>query len=740
MRPGRGIAALLWLLAIANGGPAAAQPARAEATGRQVKSAIRDGVEALLRAQQPNGAWPEPQLPGGQTCLAALALLATGQPPDAPPVQRAIERIRELPDQHTYVVSLKIMALATADPQAYRDEIRAATRWLVRAQRASGLWTYTDDGDRWDHSNTQFALLGLHAASQAGAPVPAGVWSLAQNALTRTQNRDGGWAYQLENRSYGSMTAAGVANLLILGRTFNPSRERGFRDGAAPGCGSYRVNRPLARGFEWLERNFQAGTNPARGDYVHYWLYAAERVGILSGRRFFGLHDWYRAGANILVKTQRGDGTWNNSLSDTCFALLFLAKGHRSLLIQKLQWSSDDAWSPDRHDVENLVAFIDDQLGQPVSWQSVPFDAPLEEWLASPLLYMQGHKFPQWNEAQRAKVRAYIEQGGTLLAEACCGRVDFREGFERFAQLAFPESPLRELGPAHAAYRVLHEVEPYGLKGIDYGCRTAVIYSPNDMSCLWEQANIPLLSEAALRLGTNIAAYAAGRRPLLDRLDAVVLPARVDEAAPVAGTSDALRLAHVVYDGDWQPFPLAPVRLAEFLREQAGLDVVTRPRQVRLDEPELRLCPILWLSGSTQFELPAPQRAALAAHLRRGGFLVLERCCGGEGFDASVRPLVAQILPEARFDRLPPDHPVFVGAPGFDLRRVRYSPDVLRERPGQSAPELWGAWIEGRLALVYSPFSLSCGLSGPEFDGCWGLASQDAQRLAANIVVSALVR
>ncbi|HMQ29389.1 MAG TPA: M20/M25/M40 family metallo-hydrolase, partial [Chloroflexaceae bacterium] len=42
-----------------------------------------------------------------------------------------------------------------------------------RAQRASGLWTYTDDGDRWDHSNTQFALLGLHAASQADAPVPA---------------------------------------------------------------------------------------------------------------------------------------------------------------------------------------------------------------------------------------------------------------------------------------------------------------------------------------------------------------------------------------------------------------------------------------------------------------------------------------------------------------------------------------------------------------------------------------
>ena len=35
-------------------------------------------------------------------------------------------------------------------------------------------------------------------------------------------------------------------------------------------------------------------------------------------------------------------------------------------------------------------------------------------------------------------------------------------------------------------------------------------------------------------------------------------------------------------------------------------------------------------------------------------------------------------------------------------------------------------------------FALGCGLESQEFDGCWGLASEDARRLAANIVLYAL--
>ena len=716
----------------------AAAPAAADVAGEQVQRAIRLGVEAIRTQKGADGTWTERQQPGGVTCLATLALLQAGERPDSDAVAAALDHVRRLADQHVYTTALKVMALARADAQRYKPEITASAQWLVSAQNTSGLWNYTPAGERFDHSNSQFALLGLHTAAQAGVAVPDTVWQRALRAVVQTQSDDGGWSYQARGPSYGSMTAAGVADLIILGNTLHQGQERGFQNGAAPNCGKYRASRPLVKGLQWLGRNFQAQSNPQRGNlHVYYWLYAAERCGILSGQRLYGSHDWYREGAEFLVRAQGAGGLWNGDVVETCFAVLFLAKGRQSLLVQKLQWSDDDAWDPDRHDLENLLSSIGDKLGEPVAWQSVRLDAPLEDWLAAPLLYIQGHTFPQLSDQQRAKLRAFVEQGGTLLAEACCGQAEFRAGFERFTAATFPESPLHVLGKDHAVYRLLHKLEPSGLKGVDLGCRTSVIYSPKDLSCLWEQASVPALSAEAFQLGANIAAYAVGRRPLRDRLDAIVLP-KSAETRPGPPPQDAFRLAQVVYDGDWRPFPVALVRLAEYLRDELDFDVVTQYRTLRLTDQDLHACPVLYLAGHYEFELSEPERAALAEHLRRGGFLIADACCGTDPFGGAVQRLLERMFPDATLERLPADHPILVGQPGFDARRVRYSADVSRAKPALDDAELWGLRIEGRLALVYSPYSLGCGLSGPAFDGCWGLASEDAKRLAANIVLYAL--
>lgn len=717
-------------------------------TGDEVNRATRSGVRAIRAAQVEPGRWPDRNQAGGTTCLAVLALVQAGERLDSTAVSAGLKRIRQLPNKEVYTTALKVMVLAKTDPKRYRSEISAAADFLIKAQNRSGLWSYRPiSGSGFDHSNSQFALLGLHAAAQAGTKIPARVWKRARQTVIRTQNDDGGWAYRASGGSYGSMTAAGVADLLIVGDQIQRGQERGFRGGAAPNCGKYRASKPLAAGLDWLGRQFRPDGNPhGNRMYTYYWLYAVERCGILSGRRTFGPHDWYRTGAAHLVWAQSFDGTWNGSFVDTCFAVLFLSKGHKSLLIQKLQWSADDEWNPDRRAVAHLIAFIGDKLDEPVAWQVVQFDAPLEDWLAAPILYMQGHTFPEWDAGQRAKLRKFVEQGGTLLAEACCSREAFRTGFERFAAQAFPDAPLHPLGPEHAVYRVLYEIRPfnrrgkfdaYDLRGIDLGCRTSVIYSPHDLSCLWEQADIAVFSEEAFKLGTNIAAYAVGRRPLRDRLDTVVVPEQTDEE-PGPPPQDAFRLAQVVYEGDWRPFPLALVNLAEFLRVELNFDVVSQYRQVRLSDAALYTSPILYLAGHYEFELSDAERTALAAHLRRGGLLLADACCGTQPFDESFRRLMQQVLPEQRLERLPADHPIFIGAPGFDVTTVDYSLDVMRAAPRLRRPELWGVELDGRLAVVYSPYSLGCGLNGPAFDGCWGLASEDAHRLTANIILYAL--
>lgn len=180
------------------------------------------------------------------------------------------------------------------------------------------------------------------------------------------------------------------------------------------------------------------------------------------------------------------------------------------------------------------------------------------------------------------------------------------------------------------------------------------------------------------------------------------------------------------------------MHLAEFLRSDVNLDVVTQYRPVRLTDPELYTCPILYMAGHYDFKLSAAESAALAAHLRRGGFVLVDNCCGPEPFDTAFRTMVREVFPDSILAPLPADHPIFHGRPGFDMTTVSYGPDVRREQPDLNEPRLWGLEIDGRLTLVYSPFALGCGLDGRAFDGCWGLVSEDARRLAANIVLYAL--
>src|SRR5207249_544318 len=105
------------------------------------------------------------------------------------------------------------------------------------------------------------------------------------------------------------------------------------------GCGQYKENKNLALGLKWLESNFHIAI-PGR---TFYNLYGIERLGRLTGHRFFGAHDWYREGCDFLVEKQDKDGSWylpgfsdKWSLVSTSFSLLFLSKGRTPVLISKM--------------------------------------------------------------------------------------------------------------------------------------------------------------------------------------------------------------------------------------------------------------------------------------------------------------------------------------------------------------------------------------------------------------------
>ena len=486
--------------------------ARGGVTSEQVEHAIREGVRFLKSQQQPDGSWTEAeaQVKTGTTSLVTLALLTAGEPVESPTIQNALNYLRGYGPQqlrNTYGIGLQTMVFAAAEPERDRLRLLANVDWLEQAQLKPGdrvpwpgTWTYSETkGQAGDHSNTQYALLGLNAASEAGIVVKPAVWALSRDHFERSQNRDGGWSYTPgHNPSTGSMTCAGISSLIIAGSRRYEGLE--FLQGEAiRDCGRGAGNRPLLRAIDWLAANFRVGENISQGQvWKHYYLYGMERAGRLAGVRFFGQNDWYRLGAEELVHDQQPlSGFWRgagqeNELVATSFALLFLAKGRAPVLINKLAHMPSGDWNNDPDDVRNLVGAVSRDWKSLLTWQIVePSNATVQDLLQAPILFFNGHHAPEFSDAAKKNIREYVEQGGFLFVDACCGDREFDRGFRQLIQEIFPppEFTLRPLSPDHPVWRARHLLSPevHPLWGIEHGCRTVAIYSPRDLSCYWNQ-------------------------------------------------------------------------------------------------------------------------------------------------------------------------------------------------------------------------------------------------------------
>lgn len=731
-------------------------------TAAMVRNALDRGVAWLRKRRGRDGHWPMQSFEGGATGIALLALVTAGAGAEDPDVDRGVRALLGVPNHHTYVVALKLAALAAIDPRGYAAEIRKCADDLAAGQCTDGSWSYWSPTPKnvrvaaGDGSNTQFALLALHEARAAGIPVPKEVFAKADAWWRGAINADGGWGYAGRgDDTRPTMTAAGVASLFITaGGTAVHSRERGWLDGAAADCGRLAADIHLEAGLHRLQRDVgELLAGRSRGG-AGYGLYAAERVGMLLGMRTLGDADWYRRGAARLVATQKPDGSWPGSPdSETALAILFLAKGRAPVVVQKLRW--DGEWNPDPADLRNLLAFAARRrvFDRPVTWQSVDVDARDADFDAAPLLVVTGHRFPDLTDAQVARLRGFVERGGTLLAEACCSRPEFADGFRSFAARGWPGAKLQPLDGGHPAYRVVFDVraDRAPLSGLETGCRTGVIFSGRDLSCLWQQnahedAALVVPGLTAMRLGCNLLAYAAGRETLRERLETVELPDRPTAVArlPVRGAVSFARLQHA---GDWSVCREAVPNLSVLLRDAAGVDVASRPTDLRPDDDALFGHPVAVLAGHTRFELTAVEAAGLRRYLERGGFLISEACCGRAAFDGSLRSAMERVLPAGgRLVPVPADHPLITGRVGaakfgFDLTDARHRPGGFREgEPVPRGPVLWMAEIDGRVAAVHSATGFGCGLDGMACRNCRGLEAADARRLAVNLVLYGLSR
>jgi Domain of unknown function (DUF4159) len=733
--------------------------ARAGVTSEEVEQAIRNGVKFLKDRQRADGSWPEvaPNARTGPTSLAALALLTAGENVRSPTIQQTLTFLRGFGPQQlnsTYAIGLQTMVYAAAEPEHDRARIVANVEWLENTQHKNarrelwpGNWTYTDfRALPGDSSNTQYALLGLNAASEAGVPVKPEVWELSRAYFELFQNRDGGWGYTPRHKqSSASMTCAGISSLIICGSRRFQSHEH-LEGEKINRCSEGAFDLYLNRAIDWLAKNFDVHQNLGHGQqYKLYYLYGLERAGRLAGVRFFGQNDWYRLGAEELVRQQNKlSGFWNgpgeNELVGTSLALLFLAKGRAPVLINKLRHLPANDWNRDADDVRNMVGVVSHEWKTLLTWQVVdPNAASPQDLLQAPIVFFNGHDAPALTARGVQNVRSFVDQGGFIFAEACCGRADFDRGFKQLMKDVFPEDEyqLRALSADHAVWRAKHLLSPesHPLLGIEHGCRTVVIYSPGDLSCYWNQMdrtpNNPAVIKA-VRVGENVIDYATGREIPADKL--TIREVHRQQADPPR--RGALRIAKLKHAGEWNIAPQAIPNLMESLRRPPlNFDVMIAQKDLFAHDSSLIYYPLVYIHGRASVQFDGAELQALRHHLEPGGgTLFADAACGSAAFDASFRQIVAELFPGRSLVPIPSDDPLMTDKVGFDLKDVQYT-DAAGGR--RDFPQLEGIKLNDHWAIIYSKFDIGCALERHTGLDCKGYTHASAVRIAANIVLYA---
>lgn len=235
-------------------------------------------------------------------------------------------------ENSVYDTSMAILALVAGETLGYtlpfgpnvETVINNAATYLIHSQCVGlandgydypftdlnyGGWGYPRY-DWADLSNTQFAVLGLAAASIAGmCSVPATVWENAAVFTIRCLNdarfnpnwhgtTDFGFGYRPEGSSYESMTGAGVWCLGLCRAHVSSVTVDGV---------TVPLDSAISDGVGWLQAHASVDENYGNGNYFYYYALMSVAKGYVIVNQ--GLA-WHALMAIKLIFDQASDGRW----------------------------------------------------------------------------------------------------------------------------------------------------------------------------------------------------------------------------------------------------------------------------------------------------------------------------------------------------------------------------------------------------------------------------------------------
>ncbi|MCR9118345.1 MAG: hypothetical protein NXI22_15525, partial [bacterium] len=340
---------------------------------------VKKMVEAGLKYLEKNAISGSSTHRLGTLCLCGMALHKSGRPESHPVIQAAIKecqtRVKSAEFKNrkyasgVYADMLAAIFLMDLANRQYAPEIQEFLKFAVDTQLANGGWTY-NGSQQGDTSQTQYGVLTLWTAEQAGYQVSPNVCVNAMNWIIRVQDPSGAWPYMgNDNGSYQrvaqndtklSLTAAMLGSTYILADRLNykqsaqqnekvgelPPQLKIIRDeeevvgggGPVAGVDKRALTLCVNDGKNWLDRNIKFPGSP---DFNNYYMYALERC--MGFRELSeGTDDpepaWYNKGVDYLKTKVKGDGSFDEHSGhhgpavSTAFAVLFLTRSTKKAI------------------------------------------------------------------------------------------------------------------------------------------------------------------------------------------------------------------------------------------------------------------------------------------------------------------------------------------------------------------------------------------------------------------------
>lgn len=200
------------------------------------------------------------------------------------------------------------------------------------------------------------------------------------------------------------------------------------------------------------------------------------------------------------------------------------------LVIGQIMHGGD--WDPNPSSLMTLLKHSEKRSTMSLRFKRETVNLKRSGALSYPILYMTGHDDFVFEPTEIARLRGYLNSGGVLFADACCGRSSFDKAFRREIAKIVPDRKLAPLSPDHPLFAMVADTRSVSttpmlaakrkgkglsdltvpqFESIRQGDTLSVIYSSLGIGCGWEDEACPYClgyaPASARNLGLNVLAY-----------------------------------------------------------------------------------------------------------------------------------------------------------------------------------------------------------------------------------------